>query len=162
LDACVTVLLTGAGDVQAGVYLNSFDPSNIATNYVADSGGSTLTSNAGSPVGPQSCSAEIPAGAKFLVEVNEIANGGGSTNYTLQLSGLPCPPPTLSVQPVAPNQARLYWPTWAGGYLLEATPSLTQTNWGSVTNEPIVSALKFNVTNSTVTPTNRFYRLRQP
>jgi hypothetical protein len=78
------------------------------------------------------------------------------------LSGLPCPPPTLNIQPVTTSQARLYWPTWAGGYLLEATPSLAPTNWVSVTNEPIVSALKFNVTNSIVTHTNRFYRLRQP
>ncbi len=161
-DACVTVLLNGAGDIQAGLYLNAFDPSNLATNYLADSGGSTLTSTSGSAVGPQSCSAEIPAGAKFVVEVNEINLGGGSTNYTLQLSGLPCPPPVLSVQTVQTNKARLFWPSWAGGYLLEATPSFTPTNWTTITNEPIVSSLKYNVTNGTLTPTNRFYRLKKP
>lgn len=144
------------------MYLNAFDPSNLATNYLADSGGSTLTSTSGSAVGPQSCSAEIPAGAKFVVEVNEINLGGGSTNYTLQLSGLPCPPPVLSVQTVQTNKARLFWPSWAGGYLLEATPSFTPTNWTTITNEPIVSSLKYNVTNGTLTPTNRFYRLKKP
>jgi hypothetical protein len=63
---------------------------------------------------------------------------------------------------VPANKARLYWPTWAGGYKLEATPSLLQTNWAYVTNEPIVSALKYNVTNSAMNPTNRFYRLHKP
>ncbi len=153
-DACVTVLLNGTGDVQAGVYLNAFDPANQSTNYLADSGNSTA-------FGPQTCSAEIPAGAKFAVEVNEITTGTNSS-YTLQLSGLPCPPPSLTIQPVTTNTARLSWPTYAGGYLLEATPSLTVTNWTSITNEPIVSALKYNVTNSTLTPTNRFYRLKKP
>jgi len=161
-EACVTVLLTGAGDIQAGVYLNSFDPSNITTNYIADSGGSTLTSNAGSPVGPQSCSVEIAAGAKFFVEVNEVTFGSGSTNYTLQLSGLPCPPPTLSIQPVPATQARLYWPTWAGGYQLESETNLLSNTWAAVTNEPLVSSLKFNVTNFIGSPTNRFYRLHKP
>ena len=59
-DACVSVLLTAGCAVQAGVYLNSFDPLNIATNYLGDSGYST-------DGGPQSCSVTVPAGAKFLV-----------------------------------------------------------------------------------------------
>ena len=163
-DACVTVLLTSTGDVQAGVYLNAFDPSNLATNYAADSGNSTVTGIGGfiGTPGPQSCSATIPTGAKFFVEVNEPILGVGSTNYTLQLSGLPCPPPVLSVQPLPASKARLSWPSWAGGYLLEATPSLSQTNYVNITNEPIVTSLKYNVTNGTVTPTNRFYRLHKP
>ena len=94
--------------------------------------------------------------------VNEVTPNEGCSSYTLQLSGLPCPPPTLNIQPVPANKARLYWPTWAGGYKLEATPSLLQTNWAYVTNEPIVSALKYNVTNSAMNPTNRFYRLHKP
>ena len=163
-DACVTVLLTSTGDVQAGVYLNAFDPSNLATNYAADSGNSTVTGIGGfiGTPGPQSCSATIPTGAKFFVEVNEPILGVGSTNYTLQLSGLPCPPPVLNIQTVQTNKARLSWPSWAGGYLLEATPSLLLTNYVSITNEPIVTSLKYNVTNSSSSPTNRFYRLHKP
>ena len=72
-----------------------------------------------------------------------------------------CPPPDLNIQPVTPNQAHLYWPTWAGGYLLQATPSLTNTTWTGITNEPISSDSLFNVTN-TMNPTNQFYRLLKP
>jgi autotransporter-associated beta strand protein len=153
-DACVTLLITTSDTfTHAVMYLNAFDPSNISSNYLADSGSSGVS---------QSSSASIPPGAKFFVVVHAVASGAGSAPYNLQLSGLPCPPPTLTVQKVTPSTARLSWPSWAGGYLLEATPSLSAINWTGITNEPIVTALKYNVTNGTVTPTNRFYRLKKP
>jgi autotransporter-associated beta strand protein len=157
-EACVTAVLTSSGDLQAGIYLNSFNPLNISSNYLADSGDSTEDDIND----PQSCSASIPAGATFFVTVDEITpNAGGS--YTLQLSGLPCPPPTLNIQPVAPGKARLYWDTSAGGYVLQSVSNLTATAWGVVTNEPMVSGGNYNVTNSIAAPvTNRFYRLQQP
>jgi hypothetical protein len=34
--------------------------------------------------------------------------------------------------------------------------------WGTITNEPIVSGGNYNVTNSSVLPNNRFYRLHKP
>ena len=155
-DACVTVLLTASCDVQAGVYLNAFDPVNIATNYLGDSGFSTAGGI------PQSCSVTIPAGAKFIVTVNEVFSGTLCGGYTLQLSGLPCPDPTLAINKAAPtNSVRVNWPTSAGGYQLEALASLSKTNWAAVTNEPLVNAGRFNVTNS-MNPTNAFYRLKKP
>lgn len=163
-DACVTALLTASCDVQSGIYLNAFDPVNIATNYLGDSGDSTVPGSGGVGFlgGPQSCSVTVPAGAKFFVTVNEISPGAGCTGYTLQLSGLPCPPPTLNIQPVAPDKARLYWDTSAGGYLLQAVPNLMSNNWSRITNEPVVFSGNYVVTNSIVTPTNRFYRLQKP
>jgi autotransporter-associated beta strand protein len=154
-DACVTVELQSPSNILATAYLNSFDPANITMNYLGDAGNSTHG-------GQTTFSCTVPAGATFLVVVTEVIANAGTQPYILQLSGLPCPPPTLSIQPVPANKARLYWPTWAGGYKLEATPSLLQTNWAYVTNEPIVSALKYNVTNSAMNPTNRFYRLHKP
>jgi hypothetical protein len=47
------------------------------------------------------------------------------------------------------------------GFNLEASPSLAPTTWATVTNEPIVSAGLYNVTNSSP-PTNRFYGLHKP
>ncbi|HXC97717.1 MAG TPA: autotransporter-associated beta strand repeat-containing protein [Verrucomicrobiae bacterium] len=156
-EACVTVVLTAGCDVQAGVYLNSFNPAEIATNYLADSGSST-----GGGAAPQSCSASIPPGATFVVTVNEVSSGAGCSGYNLQVSGLPCPPPTLNIQTVVPNQARLYWSTAAGGYLLESETNATAGAWATVTNEPIVNGGNYNVTNSAALPTNRFYRLHMP
>jgi autotransporter-associated beta strand protein len=156
-DACVSVVLTSAGDLQAVIYLNNFNPANIAANYLADSGNSTSSSLNF----PQSCSATIPTGTVFFVVVDEIDPSTGGA-YTLQLSGLPCPPPVLKIQKVMPDKARLYWDTSGGGYLLESTPGLTSPSWGGISNEPIVSAGNYNVTNSSVLPTNRFYRLHKP
>jgi autotransporter-associated beta strand protein len=154
-DACVTVELQSPSNILATAYLNSFNPASITSNYLGDAGNSTHG-------GQTTFSCTVPAGATLWVVVTEVIANAGTQPYTLQLSGLPCPPPTLSIQPVPANKARLYWPTWAGGYKLEGTPSLLQTNWIYVTNEPIVSALKYNVTNSTINPTNRFYRLHKP
>jgi autotransporter-associated beta strand protein len=154
-DACVTVELQSPSNILATAYLNSFNPASITSNYLGDAGNSTHG-------GQTTFSCTVPAGATLWVVVTEVIANAGTQPYTLQLSGLPCPPPTLSIQPVPANKARLYWPTWAGGYKLEATPSLLQTNWAYVTNEPIVSALKYNVTNSAMNPTNRFYRLHKP
>jgi autotransporter-associated beta strand protein len=157
-EACVTVVLTSSGDLQAMVYTNTFHPLNIGLNYLADSGGSTSNNLSN----PQSCSASILPGATFYVTINEVTpNAGGQ--YALQLSGLPCPPPTLNIQAIAPNQARLYWDTSAGGYVLQSVSNLMATAWGAVTNEPMVSGGNYNVTNSIAVPaTNRFYRLQQP
>jgi hypothetical protein len=94
--------------------------------------------------------------------VTEVIANAGTQPYTLQLSGLPCPPPTLNIRPVATNQARLYWPTWAGGYLLESESNLISSAWATVTNEPIVGNHQYNVTNSSVSPINGFYRLYKP
>ncbi len=156
-EACVTAVLNSAGDLEEAIYLNAFNPANIATNYLADAGNST----GGNTNNPMSCSASIPAGATFYVTINEITPGTGG-GYTLQLSGLPCPPPTLAIQPVAPNQARISWNTSAGGYLLEGDSNLTLSAWAAVTNEPIVSGGRYNVTNSATTPANQFFRLYKP
>jgi hypothetical protein len=158
-DACVTVQLQGGNDVMAALYLNSFNPGNIYTNWLGDAGLSTAQAVGG--VTTFSCS--IPPGAPFVVVVNETTLSSDAQSYTLQLSGLPCPPPTLNIQKVAGNQARLYWDTSGGGYVLQSISNLTATAWGGVTNEPIVSGGNYNVTNTTLVPTtNRFYRLQMP
>src|SRR5262249_19242765 len=86
--ACVNVSLTqtsgAANALFTGAYLNSFDPSNLASNYLADAGVSGAST---------SYSFNVPAGATFIVVVNEVNSGGGiGANYTLTIDGLclPC------------------------------------------------------------------------
>jgi autotransporter-associated beta strand protein len=154
-DACVTVELQSPSNILATAYLNSFDPANITANYLGDAGNSTHG-------GQTTFSCTVPAGATFLVVVTEVIANAGTQPYTLQLSGLPCPPPTLNIQPVATNQALLYWSTAAGGYLLESESNIVASAWATVTNEPIVGNHQYNVINSAINPTNRFYRLHKP
>ena len=156
-DACVSALLVSSNDLQEAIYLNSFIPTDISSNYLGDPGVST-SSNIDFPV---NCSASIPPGATFYVVVNEVTTNAGGY-YALQMSGLPCPPPTLNIQTVAPHQTRVYWNTSEGGYLLEANSNLVQNTWGTTTNQPIVNGGTYNVTNSGVLPTVQFYRLYKP
>jgi autotransporter-associated beta strand protein len=156
-DACVTIELQSTNDVMAATYLGSYNPTAISNNFLGDAGMSTAQADDG----VTTYSAEIPNGMEFVVVVNEVTENSGTQPYFLSLSGLPCPTPALNIQPVPPNQAHLYWPTWAGGYTLQATPSLSAPTWNGVTNEPITLANQFNVTN-TLNPTNQFYRLQKP
>lgn len=156
-EACVTVELQSTNDVMAATYLSGYNAASISNNFWGDAGISTAQADDG----VTTYSSEIPEGATFVVVVNEVTQASGTQPYTLTLSGLPCPPPTLNIETVKPNQTHLFWPTWAGGYALEAVSSLTNATWTGVTNEPIVNSSQFNVTN-TMNPTNQFYRLYKP
>ena len=65
--------------------------------------------------------------------------------------------PTLSIQ--ATNQTLvLTWPAPATGYVLQENPSLTTTNWTTVSNAPAIVVGEKRVTISSPL-VNRFYRL---
>ncbi len=155
-DACISVGLISAFDVEAGAYLTAFNPAAIGANYLADAGTSTTAAG-----GSTSFSFNCPAGSNFVVTVTEMVPGAGVPSYTLLVSGLTCPPPALAISSVATNAVRVDWPSYAGGYKLAATLSLAPTNWIDVPNEPVISGGRFAVTNSTAA-TNKYYRLHKP
>ena len=155
-DDCISVGLISPSDVAACAYLPAFNPADVSANYLADAGDSTTSAG-----GSTSFSFECPAGATFIVTVTETASGAGAPNYTLLVNGLACPPPLLTIAPVATNSVRVDWPTYAAGYKLAATPALSPTNWTEVPNEPVVNSGRFAVTNNSAIG-NRFYRLRSP
>ena len=154
-DVCATVEIASSCDVQANAYLNTYDPTNIANNYIGDAGIST----GGGSTNAFSCN--VPAGAVLVVVVNEVTPNSGCNSYTLTLSGVPCPPPSLNVEGLAGPSAHLSWPNSAGGYLLESSPLVQPTTWSVVTNEPIILNGNYNVTNTASAP-SRFYRLHRP
>jgi len=153
-DACVTVELAANCNAQAVAYLNSFDPTNIANNYLGDAGSSAVGASV-------AFSCNVPAGATFIIVVNEVDPNTGCNSYSLTLSGLPCPPPALTVEDVPGPNAHLFWPNSAGGYLLESSPLVQPTTWSVVTNEPIILNGNYNVTNTATAP-SQFYRLHKP
>jgi len=85
----------------------------------------------------------------------------GCTNCTLIVSGTPCPPVVLAIQPVADGRVRLHWPKWAAGYELEANGLLSISTWNPGGPEPRVWGGQFNVTNNAPAPYYRFYRLQK-
>jgi hypothetical protein len=65
-------------------YLGSFNPTNIALNYLGDAGSSP------SPSSPHRLySVSVPDGQAFVVVVNEVASGNGVPSYTLNVSTSP-------------------------------------------------------------------------
>ncbi|HEY5910235.1 MAG TPA: autotransporter-associated beta strand repeat-containing protein [Verrucomicrobiae bacterium] len=155
-DACVTVHLQSASDVMAVAYRGTNDPTMVGLRYLGDAGNSTLSS-----FGHTAFSCSVPAGWNLDVVVHEVQPDSGTLPYTLYVSGLPCPPPTLVIEPAGvPAKARLHWPTWAGEYTLDAASSLAASAWEPDPSEPIAGLGRYNVTND-VTGTNRFYRLHR-
>jgi hypothetical protein len=154
VSVSLTVLDSGAQCFSAA-YLGSFNPLDLCANYLGDSAFSTSVSNT------LTYSIVVPAQSAFAVTVNEIGPGSGVAGYTLTLTGTECVP-SLAISPAANNRVRLHWPTTAVGYQLEAKQFVTDTNWSSVTNQPLVSNGRYAVTNSGVNPSIRFYRLHKP
>jgi hypothetical protein len=79
---CVTVTLSAANGVNlfSAAYLGTFNPANLAQNYIADAGGSNTT---------VSYSFNLPAGPQtFTVVVEDVPVGAASNSpYTLSVSG---------------------------------------------------------------------------
>jgi hypothetical protein len=74
---------TGLNYIFSAVYLHSFDPTNLCSNYLADIGTSP------NPSGVYSFS--VPAGATFVVVVHEIDPNAGCGSYSLAVSSCLCP-----------------------------------------------------------------------
>ena len=93
VTACVTVNLTTTdlvnANIQSAAYLGTFNPANLATNYIADPGLST-----GTPATPAGLSYafNLANGATTVIVVfsTNPNTGGGSTadNYRLSIGGL--------------------------------------------------------------------------
>ena len=87
--------------------------------------------------------------------------GGTSTNATLTIENIrfySLAQPRLEISRSG-SMTLLSWPTTAGGYVLESTPSLISPVWETATNTPEISADRYNFTNSW-SGQSRFFRLR--
>jgi hypothetical protein len=84
---CVTVDVTADGScsgnnqIFSAAYLDSYDPQNLCTNYLADEGQSP-------DLGYNAYSFEVPAGRTFVVVVDAVNAGGLCPNYNVNVSGL--------------------------------------------------------------------------
>ena len=155
-NACITVTLNSDCELFSEAYLNSYNPTNLCQNYLADAGTSIIG-------GPKSYTFNVSAGARFLVVVNEV-NPNAGCGYTLSVSGGSCRP-RLNIAPAGSHVA-LDWTTSAVGYSLEHTNVLSSppsSTWVPVPGTPSVSGGRFRVNdNIGPPPTNNFYRLRKP
>jgi hypothetical protein len=78
---------TGTNFIFIAAYLGSFDPNNICTNWIGDSGGS--------PNPDQPFSVNLAAGQTVVVVVSEVTPNAGCSGYTLTITGLCGGPPPI-------------------------------------------------------------------
>src|SRR3954469_5696262 len=103
-QTCITIVVDamtciGTPFIYASAYMNSFDPTNLQTNYLGDIGASPDATTS-----PKAFSVTLPAGASLVVVVNAVTagTGGACTGYSLTITGLPCavtPTPTATATP---------------------------------------------------------------
>ncbi|MBS1510461.1 MAG: choice-of-anchor J domain-containing protein [Bacteroidetes bacterium] len=96
---CVTVnyIADGtSGDCFVTVYDNSFDQSNVCTNYKADGGLSSLAG--GTPV---QFSFTLAANATVVIVVSEAVASTTCDHYTMTVTGINCTPPPACTPPTA-------------------------------------------------------------
>jgi hypothetical protein len=87
--------------------------------------------------------------------------GGTSSNATLSIDNIrfySLEQPRLQITRSG-NATLLSWPSTAGGYVVETTPSLTSPSWESDSNAPAILANRYILTNSW-SGQSRFFRLR--
>jgi hypothetical protein len=65
----------------------------------------------------------------------------------------------LKLQSTTNNQVMISWPTNAGSWVLQTSPSLKAGSWIDATNVPVVSGDQYMTTN-VILGTSRFYRMR--
>ena len=141
--------------------IQGINPLDLCANYLGDNGSRVVGGSAG-------YSFELAAGAKFVVVVNEVNPTGpnqGCGNYTLDLYGLPCPPPSLHIaRDAGPDKVRLFWSTAYPDFQLQRSSSLNGTPpfpFANVPAVPFVIGGDYNVTNS-ATANDDYFRLRKP
>jgi subtilisin-like proprotein convertase family protein len=154
-SGCVTLVLQDLCANQsllASAYSGSFNPADLSQNYLADIGTNALAS---------AMSFYVPSNGVFTVVVNELIPGSSCPNYTLDLFGLRCPPPTLNIERVPADKVRVYWNAiGSDGYTLRAAPTPS----GNYTNVPTAPAYEngfYTITNS-AKGSPLFFRLGKP
>jgi hypothetical protein len=138
--------------LHAAAYLGAVDPNDPCLNYVGDSGGDSTAA----------FSFAVPAGSNVVLLVTQRAANIGCDTYTLELFGLPCPPPTLQIaKDNAPAKVLLQWSSAYPDYRLQSVDSLhgpAPHPFSNVLNPPVLVGGKFAVTNAATAP-RQFFRL---
>jgi subtilisin-like proprotein convertase family protein len=151
--ACVTVTPTSTCGLNmfAAAYLTSYTPpppsGNLCTNYLGDNGLSPQSTNG---LG-QSFSFTVPAGATFVLVVNEITANTPCASYSLLVEGDICAPASCMLT-CAANITQTNDPDQCGAVITYPAPTTTG-SCGTITCSP-ASGSFFPVGTTTVTCTS--------
>jgi hypothetical protein len=131
-------------------YLGGFNTNDPSAGYLGDIG------QGGPPYPPFAF--QVPASSNFVLVVMSRATNLICNSYSLELFGLPCPPPTIAIAPeAAPAKVRVHWSTAYPGWTAQQKGKATGT-FSNTTQSPFIVGGRYALTNITAT-TNQFYRL---
>ena len=161
--ACVTFTFPQSCAVNQAIrpvaYLNSFNPSNIAANYLGDFGSSINSSNAGT------FAVNVPARSDVVLVVQDISTVGDCGNYSFSVSGLPCPLKITSIaKPAADRIALQALGVPSGVYSIEVSNDLIADPFELLRGNVIADGdgiIRFEDTGLTGL-TKRFHRVTHP
>jgi fibronectin-binding autotransporter adhesin len=105
----------------------------------------------------------LPQNKKLYLggELFQISYTGGTGNDVVLTRLVTPPPPTLTIERLAPASVRLFWPTNDPTFSLQSNTNLNSTNWIAVPPLPSISNTNHVVTN-TISGSAKFYRLSNP
>jgi autotransporter-associated beta strand protein len=105
----------------------------------------------------------LPQGKKLYIgkELFQITYRGGSGNDVVLSRLITPPPPTLTIQKVAPASVRLLWPINDPPFSLQTATNLTSGNWVGASPPPTVIGTNNVVTNA-ILNASQLYRLSSP
>ena len=126
---CVTVdtdtACTGTNFIFIAAYLGSFDPNNICTNWIGDSGSSP-------DIGmPAPFSFNVDNGQTFVVVVSEVTPNAGCPAYTVTVT-----PASICGGGVSPTPTATNTPTVTPTATVANTPTATPTATATATHTP--------------------------
>jgi hypothetical protein len=161
-DACVAVVLSVGcpGPVnfqlQASAYSSLADfPADLCANYLGDAGEAEGSGAIGFAF-------RVAAGAPFFLIVNEAYANQGCTNYTLELHGLPCPPPPLNIEGGSHSPyVRLSWSTGYPAFHLQRAAMDGTSPFIDVLTPPLLIERNYTITEPAV-GNGRSFRLKSP
>lgn len=163
-ETCVTAVLTDlcrASNLRlhAAAYLGSYNPADPCANYLGDTGTELAAGSA-------SFSFAAPSNAIIAIVVSSpVTATTCPVSYSVQLHGLPCPPPTLRIDRTAsPDEVRLHWSTAYPLFDLQRSLNLNGAGpypFVNVATLPVVVNGDYSVTNAT-TGRDAYFRLRKP
>jgi autotransporter-associated beta strand protein len=159
-ELCVTAQLRPdcpnsiAGGFGVSAYAGEFLSDQPCSNYLGDDGAFGAV--------PPPFSFRVPPLTNFLLVVTARTPEPTCDSYTLELFGLPCPPPRLDIaHDAATEKVRVSWSTAYPDYRLQSVNSLdgpTPHSFGNISTPPVLVGGKFAVTNAVSTP-RQFFRL---
>jgi len=133
-------------------YLGRFDTNNPGNGYLGDIG-------IGGPPYP-AFSFQVPPMTNFTLVVMALTTNLSCNNYSLELFGLPCPPPTLAIakEESTPSSVRLLWSTAYPGFVAQQSGQ-PGSPFSDLNQTPAILNSHYALTNL-LANTNQFFRLR--